>query len=219
MKKLFRLTLSTAAFILCVNFGGPETSIGGGRKNKVNFYGILITQQNQTLDIDNISIGYMYKDIPVYDAPSASTPRNKFISKKENNNINKDDKKTEKYLLDEDPHKGIITKIDFAEISEIRVVNPNLLWLYTRKKGYHPVEYIEIEVISNDTKKTKSRYIIETSRKLICDQINEAGPIEKDVPLQAIKLLSINGYHFAEENKQEKKKTREKATPATAAAA
>lgn len=208
MKNSARLTLSIITALLCANFGGPETSVSNTRKNKVNFFGTLTTQQGQTISVENISIAYLFKQIPVYDALLKTSQRVDYVPKKVNND--QENSSLKKYVLPQDPRKGIITKIDLANCAEIRTINPEEVWVFKRKKGYHPIEYIEIEIISNDSTKTRNSYLIETSRKLICDEINEAGPIEKEVPLAAVKTLKIEGYNLveAEKIKNKKKETR-----------
>lgn len=84
------------------------------------------------------------------------------------------------------------TKIDLREISEIRLVSPTILKFNNR-------DYIEIEVISNDSKKTKNAYIVDRTKRLQCDEVNEAGPIEKELSFLAVKNLEIKRARAREE--------------------
>ena len=43
---------------------------------------------------------------------------------------------------------------------------------------------------------TKHPYLLERKTKVYCDEIDTAGPVEKVVPLPAIKSLIIDGYSF-----------------------
>lgn len=81
-----------------------------------------------------------------------------------------------------------ITRIDFTEIDTIRVPHPKTVLTFNNRA------YIELEISSKDPKKTKQTYIIERSKRVICDQINSAGPIEKDLAFQAVDTLSITGH-------------------------
>ncbi len=81
-----------------------------------------------------------------------------------------------------------ITRIDFAEVYSIHVPHPNVLLVYNNR------QYIEIVITSKDIKKTKDTYIIERSKRVICDQVNTAGPIEKDLSFQAVDTLVFEGH-------------------------
>jgi hypothetical protein len=84
------------------------------------------------------------------------------------------------------------TRLDLCTISEIRVDAPTVLEFNKR-------DYIEITIISNDRRKTQNRYIIPKLQKIFCDEINEAGPIEKELSFVAIKRLQIQGCKKQEE--------------------
>lgn len=108
---------------------------------------------------------------------------------------NKKRGKFREHVLEGDPRTTLVeAKIDLAEVSELRVPHPNETWTYQKEKGYRKAEYLEIIVVSKDTKKTKTRYLIEKRKKVYCDRIIAAGPEEQEVPLEAIKSLKIKGY-------------------------
>lgn len=86
------------------------------------------------------------------------------------------------------------TKLDLCEISEIRIESPKVVQFNKR-------DYIEIIVISNDNRKTQNRYIIEKLKKVFCDEVNEAGPIEKEVSFLAVARLQIQGCKKQEESR------------------
>jgi tmRNA-binding protein len=157
----------------CANWSEQGSNIDGRKKQAINFTGTLITQQGDEISIENISIGRLYKQIPVYEMPL----------------------KTEKKLtLDKNPLEGIITRIDLAEISELLVPEPEKIWYFQKKERSRKTEYIEITIVSKDTEHTTRHYLIELGRKIICDEVNAAGPIEKDIPLSAVKKLQIKGF-------------------------
>jgi hypothetical protein len=94
-----------------------------------------------------------------------------------------------------------ITRIDFAEVHSIHVPHPNVLLIYNNR------QYVEITIASKDITKTKDTYIIERSKRVICDQINTAGPIEKDLSFQAVDKLVFEGHKpLKQEDKVDNKK-------------
>ena len=90
-------------------------------------------------------------------------------------------------------------KIDLSEEREIQV--PKELKVL-KFKGR---DYIELDVVSNDTRQTKNNYIIEKSRKLYFDEPFETGPREHEVSLQEIDRIIIEGWKERNEIKQPKK--------------
>lgn len=182
MKKSSSLNaICLVSLFFFVNWSTEETTIESRRKQEVNFYGNVITQQGKTYKVENISIARLYKQISLYEAPS----------------------KTDKdHILSSDPKRGIITKIDLVEIYNIHVPHPKTIWTYQRKNGYRKAEYVEIIITSNDQQKTKNSYLIDLQRKVICDEVNDAGPIEKDIPFTALKNLTIEGYKYRDLKKQ-----------------
>lgn len=102
-----------------------------------------------------------------------------------------------------DPHINI-TRLDFSEIHSIRVPQPNMILVFNNH------QYIEVEITSKDPQKTKDTYIIEKSKRVICDQVNNAGPIEKELSFQAVDILIFEGHKPAtppEDLKKENNKT------------
>lgn len=189
MKHFFHVSLVTATFFLCTNWSSQETSVDGRTKHAVNFKGTITPQHGNPFTAENISIGRMYKQIPVYEAP---TLQNLEVNQKTN-------------ILDSNPKDGIITYIDLSEISQIMVSDPDTLWSFQKKQHNRKIDYIVITVISNDEQKTQHNYLIEVDRKITCDEINAAGPIEKDIPWPAIKSITIHCF-TPRETAQEKGK-------------
>lgn len=94
-----------------------------------------------------------------------------------------------------------ISRIDLSEVAAISVPRPNDILTYNGR------EYIEILITSKDKERTQETYIIEKSKRVICDQINTAGPIEKDLSFQGIVKITITGYveKKADETEKESK--------------
>ena len=101
--------------------------------------------------------------------------------KPENHNVNPDINKS---------------RIDLAEVYAIKM--PGTEPIITK---FNKREYVDIIIISNDASKTEYRYIIELSRKIYCDQLNDAGPIEKEISFQALNKLTIKGYKHRDPEK------------------
>lgn len=179
MNYLSCLSIASLTILLCTNWSNQETTVDGYNKQAVNFKGVIITQRDETIKVENISIGRMYKQIPVYDVPKNNTQATAQPTANR---------------LSTDPKDGIVTRIDLSEIAQIMVPDPDTLWIYQKNKHARKIEYITINVISNDTQQTKHTYLIDIDRKLVCDEINEAGPITKDIPLPAIKSLTISCF-------------------------
>ena len=98
------------------------------------------------------------------------------------------------------------TRIDLCEVSEIKIECPRVVQFNKR-------EYIEIVIISNDMRKTKNYYIIEKLKKLFCDEINEAGPIEKELSFLAVQRIQIQGC----KNQEDEPRRSYKSCPCNAA--
>lgn len=188
------------ASLLLINWG-EQSSIQGSGKNKVNFYGTLLTRDNKKIELDNISVAHLYERILAYEVPSQKKIYEKKESKYDHDGLNRH---LVKYEVEQDPRRGIVTKLDLAKIAEIKVPQPDVRWVWARRKGYHSVPFIEIEVTYNDSQKTKHNYLIEDSRKIIGDEKNEAGPLEKDIPLNAVQQLIISGYNYRDVEKSKK---------------
>lgn len=91
------------------------------------------------------------------------------------------------------------TRLDLKEVAVIKLTGGEAVISKFKNR-----EYIDITVVSNDTQRTEKNYIIELTRKLLCDEINEAGPIEKEISFQALGTLNINGYSYRDQNKEKK---------------
>ncbi len=184
IKKFMQAFSATVGALLLMGWATPEGNREGDVKQKVNFYGTLITWQGTKYHVDNIAIVGKYRHIPMYDKPLK-------MPKKVKTNTTNGKKEIPMTL---DPHKELVTtKIDLDEISEIHVPRPHEVWIY-QPKGKRRYTYIEVEIISKNKERTKQSYLIDDNIKVTCDEINTAGPVEKEVPLSAIKQFIIEGY-------------------------
>ncbi len=191
MKKPFIFTITLLSSLLLINWSQDHT-IEGRKKLKINFSGTLLTHTDKKYDVENITIGHMYKQIPVYEYPS----KNDF------------DPQTGKFNFNpRDRTKRTITRIDLTEIAEIHI-DPQTQW-YFQRKGGRKVFFVPLTVISNNPQKTKNKYLIEASRTITVDHLIPDGkPIEMDVPPKAVRSLVIKGYKEQEKENGTKAKNK-----------
>ena len=100
------------------------------------------------------------------------------------------------------------TFLDLEEVAALKLPSPEPIFSKFKNR-----EYIDITVVYNDAQRTEKTYIIEISRKILCDEQNDAGPIEKEISFQALGTLTIDGYiHRDPENKGRKGSCKVKAS-------
>lgn len=184
MKRIVLSTIIILSAITFINWRTPETTVEGNQKHKVNFSGKLITHQGEEYVVDNISIEGKYKQITTYDKPVKHAKA-----------VYNAESKRREIQLDFNPKTDLTaTKIDLSEIKELQVPEPNTIWIYQKKKKHRKIKFTEVTIISKSN--TKRSYLLERKTKIYCDEIDEAGPFEKVVPLPAIDRLIIEGYSF-----------------------
>lgn len=172
---------------LFASFSSPEANTTVNVKQKVNFSGTLLTHQGTKFNVDNISINNKIRKITVVDKPD----KKKLAQPIKNEKTHK-----QEIVLTEDPLKEYVEiGLDLSETKEIHAI-ADPLYTYKQDSKHHSIEFIEIEVISNDKKKTKHSYLIDNNAHIFCDQINDAGPIEMKTPIAAVDKLSIDGYSY-----------------------
>lgn len=104
-KWLVKGGLIGATFVLCVQFSSQNSSTIGKEKPTTNVYGILTDSENQSINVQNITVAGRFNDIAVYKKPSDPTT---------NPDINK-------------------TLVDLCALSEIRVAAPKIVEFNKRK--------------------------------------------------------------------------------------
>lgn len=190
MKKLSFLLAGAYLVIPCNythGYGAGNTSESPAeKKQKVNFYGTLSTQQGNVIDVENITIDGRYRQIPMFERPTVG--KNAETKSKRKN-------AAKEIALDVDPSNDLVTTyIDLNETSEITVPHPDEVWVYQREDSRRKVRYIELAVMSKDEPRTKRHYLIEYRAKIYCHGISKSGPEEKKVPMPAVKTLIIEGF-------------------------
>lgn len=174
MKKIVIPVLCMAAATMMINWGSVENSHENSKKQSVNFYGQLETCQQQTLGIENISIDNSIKQIPFYEKPAQSNT----------------------YQLSKNPITNFMKiLIDLKEIISLEIPNPEIIWFYKKENSDRKTEYLEAIITLKD--KTTAHYLVESSKKIYCFKLEgKVTPleIEIEVPLAAVKKLTIEGF-------------------------
>ncbi len=98
-------------------------------------------------------------------------------------------------------------RLDLAEIKKITVLNPETLLTFKNRT------YIVIDVYSNNAPDTKNSYLMENSKKVLCAEVNPAGPIERELQFSAIREIVIDSYEKPEPKEADKKPAKGFATP------
>ncbi len=179
MKKIVTL-LGLAALFFLVNTG-EMTTTKSHKKQSINVRGILIDQQKNKKEVNNISIGHKVEDIKVFNLLS---PENM-------------DEATGQLKQDPTKHATPGTLDLPREVAEIRVENPDRVWVYKDNvKNPREAKYIEIVVtLKHDPARTENHYLINTTQKIDADEITPAGPQPiPDMNWQAVKKLTIESY-------------------------
>ncbi|MCL4229751.1 hypothetical protein KJZ61_03660 [Candidatus Dependentiae bacterium] len=188
MKHLTIIFLAALGILFLANWGTPESNSDEPRKNSLNFYGNLETWQGQTYEVENISLDHRIKKIEMYEkpiptqhaSPSSTTPQEETVL-----GVNPITNFTKVY-------------IDLAEIKSLEIPDPEKMWIYHKKRGQRELIFLEIVVTNNDSQETKNTYLIENRKKLYCDRRIGTSLEEREVPLIAIKKLSVEGYRQRE---------------------
>lgn len=184
MKAFVRPLLVANTVLLLINWSGQDTSMQGTPKPAINFYGnIQDNTKTEPFPAQNITIAGQYRQIPVHPLPQS-------------------DVKNPSY----DPNINTV-RLDFSEIRRISVPNPHTKYTFKNR------EYIMIEVESNDDQMTKNIYILELTKKLYCDQINPAGPIERELSFEAVETITFEGHRTQELDKNNNSNMQQKSRP------
>lgn len=188
------IPITTCIMLFCWN-GSMVDSNSKDTRPDVNFYGTL-TDKKGTFNVEDILIGGKYEKIDFYQLQDPT--------KKSNEKISVDQVKSS--LKESDP-KNDKTSLDLQQISEISVVHPD-------NPIEHEIEinnrkYIQVEVTTINN--TKRIYLVESSRKIHCIEIDK-GPqkdqtainLAHDLDIIALKKLTISGHKLGQNSKEHK---------------
>lgn len=183
-RRIFALALLSTLCLINGDWGTKETSQEKGRwqSQPVNIAGKLVTISGDSYTVDNISLNRQIKQIKLFALPGAAL----FKISTEKPSVRSITKEPAKYLD--------TTNIDLVEIKKLETPFPDITWVYQEEpnKG-RKLEFIQVDITLADG--TKNSHLAPSSTMLYCDrETHAAGPQEKDVPLAAIKELTITGY-------------------------
>jgi len=204
MKKAIAIIGAVGTICILAGWGTQGSNVAGDKKQTIKFYGTLETwaSPRKPMEVENISIENIFRQIPMYVKPSGSAIAT--------SSPKTDTKQTNNLVLQKDPKTSLIqAEIDLAEVGEVKVPFPDQFWIYQKDDRARKNEFVQVTIISNDAKKTKTDYLVEKRKKIFCDRISAAGPGEQKVPLTAIKSLKIKGYKDRELEKSKKRKQEE----------
>ena len=184
MKKTSIFLGCVAAIMILANWGTREKSeISGDRLHRINFYGKIVTVANQDkeIDINNISIYGLTKQIPAYEAPTSMTATI-------------------------DPTTHIITAKPDTEIPEARIDLSEIRIIKTKREGDSPIiwkykvgekikkEYIEFVAYSFSIKKEIKDLIFDREKA-----IKDKFWAKADTIMNKLRKMKIDNYTvFAE---------------------
>ena len=78
--------------------------------------------------------------------------------------------------------------VDLSEIAKITLPELSEPYVFNNK------QYIDIIVTSNGAESVQRPYIIEANKKVICAEINPAGPIERELAFSVVREIRIDRY-------------------------
>ncbi|MGC2310077.1 MAG: hypothetical protein WA432_00445 [Candidatus Babeliaceae bacterium] len=110
------------------------------------------------------------------------------------------------YAVPEDQDTDPAEDTTFLDLAEIAQIFPTKM---NPREGIHTFknkEYIEITVVWKDSKKTTDNFIIELTRKILCDTLSEAGQISRQLEFTGLKKLKITGYTYRDIEQEKTKK-------------
>ncbi len=150
--------------IICAQFSNPHSKQSKDRP-EVNFYGSLIYSDGQEIEVENITINNLVRDIVVYHQPPTYP-------------THADQKNDKGFDLEINR-----TKLSLDKICRIRTLDP--LFIYRNRN------YVKIEVLSNDQEQVHNVFLIEQRKEVSCTL--QKSQFEKEVSFSALKELKIFG--------------------------
>lgn len=180
------------AFLLFFCWNG--TLVDSSSKSKlpdVNFYGI-IEDHSRVFDAEYIIIDKRYEDIPVYPYQSL-----KKLKKRITEQSTKDHSTNKKEEIDPTQNKALLKLDEIKSIELLHPDHPTSSTIEINQKNY-------IEIVITSINGSKNNYLIESSRKVTCKEIDK-GPheakqkvfIDRELNMIHIKKLTIKGYKSA----------------------
>jgi len=175
--RIYTIAIAFSALLCCFN-GSVVTTTNSSEQTTepdINFYGTL-EDHTHTANIQSILIGGRYESIPVYQ----DIPR----TKENNNNVDIDPKQ----------NKILINLQDIKSIALEYANNPATSSIKINNKTY-------IQIIVELIHGTKKKYLVESTRKITCKEIDKSADVQEKPTLQIrdinfihVKKLIIQGF-------------------------
>lgn len=193
MKQLLRISLCSAAVAICTNFiatgasNEVSTETGASKKQAINFFGTVITDQGKVLSVENISINNLPKKIIVHGVQE--TP-----------NADREIKGDLTYVtLPKNPKDTDTLGLSLELVASIKVPESSTIYTYHDDEKNTTIDYVRIDVTYKNSTKAR-QYLIEYKKQLFF--LERDVPIPHQDPFTAIKEITIDGY-----TKREKEST------------
>lgn len=92
-----------------------------------------------------------------------------------------------------DPTRDPLENITAFDLQQIYSLEPAPKGKCDTGYHYKSKQYTEVVVTLLDAAKTQKHYLIDASQRIKCDELTDAGPLEKELTFNAIKKLTITG--------------------------
>ncbi|MBV8660863.1 MAG: hypothetical protein JO129_01820 [Candidatus Dependentiae bacterium] len=178
--KTYSWVIAVLAILFCYNASMvTNNSAESSTEPDVNFYGIL-EDHVHTTEVESILIDGRYKDIPVYQQVVSPTQQDKTAIPTQE--------------IDPKQNKTLINLQDIKSISLEHPNNPTASSIKVNNRVY-------IQIIVELLHGTKKKYLVESTRKITCKEIDKSADIQEKPTLQTrninfihVKKLTIKGF-------------------------
>ena len=178
-KNMYTITVALSALICCFNGSVVTTNTSESTGPDINFYGTL-EDHTHSASIESILIGGKYESIPVYQQVTPAMLHDKKIMPTQE--------------IDPKQNKTLINLQDIKSIALEYPNNPNASSIQVNNKTY-------IQIIVESLHGSKKKYLVESTRKITCKEIDAGAEIQEKPTLQTrdvnfihVKKLTIKGF-------------------------
>lgn len=178
-KNIYAVTVALSALLCCFNGSVVTTSTSQSTEPDINFHGTL-EDHTHTANIESILIGGKYESIPVYQQVAPAMQHDKNVAAAQE--------------IDPKQNKTLINLQDIKSITLEHPNNPTASSIQVNNKTY-------IQIIVESLHGSKKKYLVESTRKITCKEIDASAEIEEKPTLQArdvnfihVKKLTIKGF-------------------------
>lgn len=199
MNRNILLLLVTVQISSLSGWAGQEGTSDIERKQKVNFFGTITTQQGNTLEIENLSINNRYQQILMYEKPMDVQVSTKAQSDDSGGTVKKE------VRLSSNPKDSALKDwIDLDQVIKIEVINPNEIWFYQKKDKSRKIYFIEVAVTKKNgsiksllmklENEPESDQSSADRDQIKFHQVSDNKTEKMSLPLLGLKSLTIKGF-------------------------